>query len=760
VSGALLAPATALGFLLVGGALHTPYPRVWLDPFLSRRAGGALVRRVLGPALLCVAALGVLRVAAEGSGLSAAGVAAGAVAVLGLFASALRSAVAASNAAGRAQARAVDALQASEQRIRQLLESLPVSIWTSSPEGSCDFLSPQGTAYTGAPLSAHFGFQWLDFAHPDDRARTAEVWTAAATSGSDYCVEYRARRHDGVYRWFHTHGVPVRDRAGQIVKWVGCHIDIDEAHRLREQLRQQALLIDLAHDPVFAWSPSEGITFWNRGCEQLYGYSKSEAQGRSGHELLRTVFPRSREAFERELARDKRWAGELRHTTRDGRKRILASRLQCIEIDGQISVLEADRDITEQRWAEESLRRSQRMEALGVLAGGIAHDFNNIIAAIQGNTQLAAGDLTPDHPAQESLTEVNLAVQRASQLVLQILTFSRQEPVEHARVALQPVIREVLRLLRSLLPPSLELRAELCNEEAVVLADASQIHQVIMNLVTNAAHAIADRPGRVGVSLARIDHSGRARESGLDLPHGRYLRLSVQDDGCGMDPSTRGRIFEPFFTTKSVGQGTGLGLSVVHGIMKSHGGAIRVQSEPGRGSTFSLYFLEAGPGDADAEVATAEAGSSGRGERLLYVDDDRPLVALAVRTLERLGYRVQGHVDPVAAIDAFRASPSAFAGVITDLYMPSMSGIELAQELLRIRADLPVVVVTGRPLPEDVAAARRSGVRDLLHKPSAMASLGQVVHTALHGPAALSQAPVPPSRPRRPRPPLPAQPHG
>jgi PAS domain S-box-containing protein len=381
------------------------------------------------------------------------------------------------------------------------------------------------------------------------------------------------------------------------------------------------------------------------------------------------------------------------------------------------------RDISDRRRAEETLLRSQKMEALGTLAGGIAHDFNNILLAITGNIKLAIADLPADHPVQPSLTEVHKASGRAADLVRRILTFSRQQEPKREVMQLRPVVEEVLKLLRSTLPAMIEIRTNFAETLPAVAADVTQIHQVVLNLVTNAAHAIGEKGGLIEV---RVDTFMLSAEMALltpDLGEGRYLRFSVSDNGCGMDEDTRKRIFDPFFTTKAVGLGTGLGLSTVHGIVKNHEGAISVYSALGKGTTFHLYFPAVAAG-VEKAPARAHPVSRGHGERILYVDDEDALVLLASRMLRRLGYDVLGYTDPSAALHAFQANPDGVDAIVTDLSMPGMSGFELARALLRVRPDVPIVMTSGYLRPEDQTAALNLGIRDLILKPNTVEELG------------------------------------
>ncbi len=397
-------------------------------------------------------------------------------------------------------------------------------------------------------------------------------------------------------------------------------------------------------------------------------------------------------------------------------------------------------DITGRRKAEEErigleaqLRQSQKMGALGALAGGVAHDFNNILTAIKGNTQLAMEDLPPGHPVHISLAEVAVASERAADLVRRILAFSRQQDVSRRSQPLRPIVEEALALLRATLPVTVRIHADLAAELPAVSTDATQIHQVIMNLGVNAADAMTERTGRLDVRL-----EASTIEAGIDgiadLREGPCVRLSIRDDGRGMDRAVLARIFQPFFTTKPLGAGTGLGLSLVQDIMRSHGGAIAVNSEPGRGTEFHLHF-PAADGVAE-EPAAKPAVMRGRGERVLYVDDDNALVFLITRMLSRLGYRVTGFTDAAEALKSFRSRPNDFDVVVTDVTMPGMAGPELARELLSVRPGLPIIMTSGYIRPEDSELARRLGVQELILKPNTIDDLGAALHWLFVGPTA------------------------
>ena len=397
-------------------------------------------------------------------------------------------------------------------------------------------------------------------------------------------------------------------------------------------------------------------------------------------------------------------------------------------------------DVTERLQAEASLRllevqlrESQKMEAIGTLAGGIAHDFNNILASILGNLDLARQDVGAGHPALESLEQIHKASLRARILVQQILIFSRRQPEPAGRQAVRAPVAETLALLRTTLPAGVQMQVDLADAPLFVLADATQLHQVVMNLCTNAWQALKDGVGCISVVLdSTLIGDGVAPRAGY-LPPGRYAHLQVSDDGTGMDAAVQAHVFEPFFTTKPVGQGTGLGLSGVHGIVATHGGAITLDSAPGRGSTFDVYLplLDAPVDSVPVSPVAPQVSLAGQGQHVLYVDDDELMLEMVQHLLQRLGYRVRGFADPQAALTAIREQPHAFDLVVTDFNMPAMSGLQLAAALAALRPDLPIILSSGYVTEDMRTQAIRLGVRDVLHKENTLDELGKIVGRVL-----------------------------
>ena len=509
--------------------------------------------------------------------------------------------------------------------------------------------------------------------------------------------------------------------------------DVTDRNRSEDMIRQNASLLDVA--PVLVRDMDDRIVFWSSGLAKLYKFTRAEAEGQISHELLQTKFPESLEQILGKLHHFGIWEGELLHRDRDGNQVVVNSQW-VLNKDYQgkpLRILELDADITAKKRAEVIQARSQKLESLGTLSAGISHDFNNILMAITGNASLAIEDLPPDHPVQQSLREIAKAGSRATDLVRRILTFSRPNELKRQLVDLRPVIEEALKLVRATLPTTIEFRTELAPDLPAVLADSSQVHQIIVNLATNAAHAIgAKSDGLIQVRLEATTLTADDDSHSLNLPSGNYVRLSVTDNGSGMDAATLERIYDPFFTTKKPGEGTGLGLSVVHGIMKNHDGGIAVYSDVQRGTAFRLFFPASGLAAGTASQLPTEIWRA-RAGTILYIDDEESLVVLAKRTLERMGYKVMGQTNPVEALELFRLNPSAFDAVVTDLAMPQLSGFDLATELLALRPNLPIIMTSGFVRPEDQERALRIGLRDIILKPDTIQQLGRILdHILLH----------------------------
>lgn len=514
---------------------------------------------------------------------------------------------------------------------------------------------------------------------------------------------------------------------------------------LEERRRAEAALAQSeAHYRALVEGSLQGISivkqdgtrvFANAALANILGYeSAKEVVGRSiwehtaAHEL-----PRLRAIFEAHLRGEPASThDEYQAVKKDGALIWVERLASLMTLHGEPVILEAYLDVTERKRLESQLRQAHKMQAIGTLAGGIAHDFNNILTVILGYTELAMRQGGQNEALERHLQDVLTAGQRAKDLVRQILTFSRQTELEYTPIQLHPLINEGLQMLRATLPSTIAIRQAIAPDAGTVLADPTQIQQVLLNLCTNAAHAMRETGGVIEVRLEPVDISiGRLTVS-LDLKAGPYVRLTVRDTGPGMAPEIIEHIFDPFFTTKDTGEGTGMGLAVVHGIVTGHGGALTVESAPGQGATFAVYLpriTEPGTAATSPEERLPEGS-----ERLLFVDDEEALLYLGQAMLEPLGYTVVTCSSSLEALEIFRAAPQSFDLVITDYTMPTLTGEMLAQALRRIRPDIPIILCTGfnDNVVED--KSRALGIDAFVLKPWRMHDLSLAVRQALRRP--------------------------
>lgn len=394
----------------------------------------------------------------------------------------------------------------------------------------------------------------------------------------------------------------------------------------------------------------------------------------------------------------------------------------------------AARDITDRKRAEEEkedleaqLRQSQKMEAVGTMAGGIAHDFNNILSIILGNTELAIRDVPEWHPVKESLDEVRKACLRAKDVIRQLLSYSRKSEMQLKPLDISVILKESLKLVRSSLPSNIKIQQTFDENSWTTLGDPTQINQILINLSTNAADAIGGASGTLGISQENVEIAHQ--DSELNLETGRYVKVTISDTGVGISAEDMERIFDPYYTTKKVGRGTGMGLAVVHGIVETHRGRIKVRSKPGKGTAFQIFFpaIDASPVVNVRENETLLHGK----ETILFVDDEKSIVKLNQARLKRLGYQVIGTADPLEALEMFRSRPIQFDLVITDMTMPKMMGDELAAEMIKIRPDIPIILCTGFSGRISEEQALEKGIRAFVMKPLEVKEMAEAVRNVL-----------------------------
>ncbi len=507
-----------------------------------------------------------------------------------------------------------------------------------------------------------------------------------------------------------------------------------QLQRQGDSLRHYEDIIQSCDDAIISETVDGKITSWNFGAENIYGYAAAEVLGCS---MTRFVPPELEPEAADILVRIKRGERilhyETRHLRKDGAIIHISATISPIH-DGGGEIMGSSivaRDITKNRTLESQLRQAQKMEAIGTLAGGIAHDFNNILAAMFGFVELLKEDVAENPTALENVNEIHHATKRAADLVRQILTFSRQQAQHRQVVRLDTVVKEAVKFLRASLPAGIKIELRLAADAPAVLADPTQIYQVVLNLATNSFHAMQSHNACLTISLDPFEADAEFMRTHPEFSTSPYTRLLVADTGQGMDAATLQRIFEPFFTTKPVGRGTGLGLSVVHGIIQSHAGKITVASQPGSGTTFGIYF----PAQESEAAQPAEAAAKaplGQGQKILVVDDEIALTAAYQRMLQRLNYQAITCNHPQAALQLFSEAPHQFAAIITDLTMPEMNGVEVIRRIRKIRSDVPIILATGLTSSASESAVADYGADGILEKPFASLALAETLHRVFH----------------------------
>jgi PAS domain S-box-containing protein len=477
----------------------------------------------------------------------------------------------------------------------------------------------------------------------------------------------------------------------------------------------------------------------NSAFTRLTGWSAEDVIGKTAADLDIWHNPGDRENLTAGIARNGKVENlEAKFRLKDGSIITALMSAVLIQLKNKPHILTITRDISDLKSAQKEreqlktqLIQAQKMEAIGTLAGGIAHDFNNILGAIIGFAEMALYDTKKDSMEHYNIDQVLRAGHRAKDLVKQILAFSRKSEQDKNIISLAPIVEEASKLLRASLPTTIEIKQHIEPRLDAIFADPTQMHQVMMNLCTNSAHAMDDTGGILNVELHNVDLNLEKAVQYSELNPGPYVRLSISDTGHGMDSATMDRIFDPYFTTKKQDKGTGMGLAVVHGIVKGHGGGIRVQSKPGKGTRFDIMFPVMGK-HMESETEELKALPTGN-EHILFIDDEDTLIDLGESMLKKLGYRVETRTRPDEALESFRAAPDNYDLVISDMTMPGMTGDLLAAELMKIRADIPVIICTGYSERIDEKRARDLGIKGLVMKPFTIRGLSKTVRDALDG---------------------------
>nr|WP_197093185.1 hybrid sensor histidine kinase/response regulator [Methylobacterium aquaticum] len=635
------------------------------------------------------------------------------------------------------------ALRGSEEQFRVLSQVLPNLVWSTDPEGRTVWFNERTYAYTGVLPGVLDTEGWRALIHPDDRDRVTAEWHAALAGHADYQCEYRLRRADGTYRWFLARAQPVLSDEGAITRWVGTTTDIDdqkrmmaELVRLNETLEQRVAARTTEHDRVWRNSRdllvvigADGIfRAVNPAWEAILGHRPAEVVGRS---FLDFLWPEDAEAtsaaLESALAARHLTNFENRYTHRDGTPRWLSWHTS---VEGGL-VFASGRDVTAEKvqaaalaQAEEALRQSQKLEAVGQLTGGVAHDFNNLLTIIRSSVDFLRRPDLPEARRSRYLTAVSETVDRAAKLTSQLLAFARRQALKPETLDVGARLRVVAELIDTVTGARITVATQVPDHPCFVRVDASQFETALVNMAVNARDAM-EGAGTLTLALA----------CGVDLPPirghagavGPFAAVSLHDTGTGIPSDLLARVFEPFFTTKEVGRGTGLGLSQVFGFAKQSGGDVAVESVPGQGTTFTLYLPEVEAEFAAGDAAPGDPGQvdpGGVGQRVLVVEDNLEVGRFATQILEDLGYATTWAVNAEDALEKLGPDGAGFDVVFSDVVMPGMGGIALARHLARRFPDLPVVLASGY---SHVLAEESSAGFDLLQKPYSAEQVSRIL---------------------------------
>jgi PAS domain S-box-containing protein len=632
--------------------------------------------------------------------------------------------------------RVSEALQENQRMLSTLLGNLPGMAYRRGNDRhwTIGFVSGGCLALTGYEPhhlidNAHLSYN--DLIHFEDREPVWLAVQAALTGQKPFQLVYRILAADGTLKWVWEQGQGVFDENERLVALEGFIADISQRKQAEDKLVRLDKAIEQAAEAIFVTDADWIIQYVNPAFERLTGYAAGEIIGLHtrtlrSHKHSSAFYENMRDT----LAQGQVWSGRIVNRKKDGSFYDAEATASPVKNKSGVTInyVNIQRDISKEIRLEKELLQARKLEAIGTLAGGIAHDFNNLLVPILGYAEMALSDTTHTSQTRYGLEQTLHAALRARDLVKQILTFGRSGTEQQKiPVEIGSIVKEALKLLRASLPTSIEIRQNIGNGAAS--ADPTQIHQVLMNLCTNASHAMAGK-GILDVSLSRVNlsKSDLAEQSIVDLEPGPHLKLCVSDTGSGMDKAVLERIFDPYFTTREMGQGSGLGLAVVHGIVKWHGGAITVRSEPGKGSAFSIYIpsVEKGTGAAVESRQKLPAGT----ERILLIDDEQIVVETGTAILKQLGYKVTPETDGLRALEIFRSTPGNFDLVITDYTMPNMTGTDLSKDLRQIRPDIPIILCTGFSEKVTPTVAADHGL-ELVMKPFSMKQIAELVRKAL-----------------------------
>ncbi len=637
-------------------------------------------------------------------------------------------------------------LQHNEEKYRTILDNIEDGYFEVDLKGNFTFFNNSVCRILGYSSSEMPGMNNRKYMDQKNAKKVFETFNRVYRTGKPAKgFDWEVIRADGSKAHVDTSVTLITDAAGNPIGFRGIARDITDRKQAEKDLRESEekyrQLLNYAPAGIYEVDFTKGkLVSVNNVMSEYTGYSKDELLNMSAPDFLTRESQKQMQDRIARLMKGERIYGsaEYKARTKDGREFwMLVNARYFYDKSGKLqSAMVVAHDITDRKRAQEEkerledrLQQAQKMEAIGTLAGGIAHDFNNILSVIIGYTELILMNGNVEAEVKQNLKEIFNASKHARDMVKQILAFSRQSKQERKPIQVAHIVKEAIKMLRASLPTTILIQQQIEKDTGIIEADPTQIHQVLMNLCTNAAHAMNGEDGVLKISLSNVQLDHKALEMAPDLQPGSYLKLSVSDTGHGIAPDAYEKIFDPYFTTKKKEEGTGLGLAVVQGIVKSHNGAVTVESQVGKGATFDVYLpVIMRKLTAEEEIATPLPMGH---ECILLVDDEQPLVEIGKQMLQRLGYTVDTRTSSIEALELFRANPDRFDLVITDIVMPNMTGETLAEKMMDIRSDIPVILCTGYSEKITRKQASEMGIQCFLMKPLVMRDLATTVRQAL-----------------------------
>ncbi|WP_414623560.1 PAS domain S-box protein [Calothrix sp. CCY 0018] len=621
---------------------------------------------------------------------------------------------------------AESALRESEARFRNMADTAPVLIWMAGCDKFCNYFNAVWLEFTGRSLEEEIGNGWANGVHPDDRDRCVEIYVNAFDARQGFSMEYRLENRNKEYRWILNKGTPRFNSDGDFEGYIGSCIDITERKQAEKKIAEQAVLLDVATDAILLRDLEGIILYCNQSAERMYGWTAQEFLGKSANKLLFKEFTQELAEALQEVTQNGAWQGELEKVTKQGRDITVASRWTLVrdEAGNPKSILTVDTDITEKKLLESQFLRAQRLESLGTLASGIAHDLNNMLTPVLAISQLLPLRLNNiDKTSSEMLVMLEATAKRGAKLVKQVVSFARGNEGKRTVLQVKHLLKDIEQFAKGTFPKSIIIERDFPRDLWTVSADATQLHQVFMNLVVNARDAMPEG-GILTIEAENkfIDES--YAKMNIEAKVGSYIVVTITDTGIGISPQVIDRIFDPFFTTKQVGEGTGLGLSTVLGIVKNHGGFIEVSSQIDKGTQFKVYLPS-----IEGEVSPISEQMQlpiGNKELILVVDDEVAICEIIKTTLETYNFRVMTARDGIEALAVYVQHKKEINVVLIDIMMPSMDGAIAIRTLQQMNPQVKIIAMSGLVSNEALVQSSGTGIQGFLTKPF---SAGDLLNT-------------------------------